>query len=392
MHQASINQPRLYLDANATTAPLPEVLAAMASAQEQLWGNPSSQHAEGRQARQAINKARAQVAALLDCPLDWLTFTSGGSEAINLWLRARALAANPERRIVISSAGEHPAVANTLKTLAEQGLIELALAKSDALGRVSTEALTAALTAAGPERVLAVALIAAHNETGGCQNITALAQVCRQHSVTCFFDGVQWTGKRAVSLRELDADGWAVSFHKFGGPKGVGVLAARPGLLTAALITGGPQEKRRRAGTENTPAIVGAGLAAELAQHELSKRQTQWRQIINTIRSKLPAVWPGVEMLHDENGLAQTLLLRFPGWRGSEMVQRLDLDGIAASTGSACASGASTASAALLALGLAREQAEQLVRLSLPPRPASQTAEHLLATLANIYTQTLSQY
>lgn len=385
MNQANANTPRLYLDANATTAPLPEVQSAVAAAQEQLWGNPSSQHVEGRAARRAIANARAQVAALLDCGEDWLTFTSGGSEAINLWLRGRAAAANETRRIVISSAGEHPAVAATLKVLAEQGIIDVALAASDKLGRVSAAALAEAIAASGESRILAVAIIAAHNETGGCQDLAALAQVCRQHGVACFFDGVQWTGKRAVSLRQLDADGWAVSFHKFGGPKGVGVLAARPGLLTAALITGGPQEKRRRAGTENTPAIVGAGVAADTARLELSSRQQQWRQILDKIRSELTKLWPGVEMLHDSaDGLAQTLLLRFPGWRGGEMVQRLDLEGVAASTGSACASGASSASAALLGLGMAREQAEELVRLSLPPRPAPDTAERLLATLTRI--------
>lgn len=378
--------PRLYLDANATTPPLPEVVTATAQALAENWGNPSSPHAEGRAARRAIDDAREQIAELLGVPERWLTFTSGASESINLWLRSvvsSGAARLGRPGVVVCSPAEHPAVARTVVALAQAGLCRREVVTADRLGRVTPAALAEALHQSD---VVAAAVIAAHNETGGLQPLSALAAVCSDHGVPLLADGVQWTGRQPVALEAAHIAGWPVGFHKFGGPKGVGVLAAPPGLIEHALISGGPQERRRRAGTENVPAIVGAAAAARLALSEMTTRNDAWTVWMARLRDGLAAAWPEAQPLDDGGPrLAQTLLVRFPGWRGSDLVQRLDLEGIAAGTGSACSSGAVRTSAAALALGDDAAAAAEHVRFSLPPRagpPAE--ADRLLATLAAI--------
>ena len=375
---------RLYIDANATVPPLAEVAQAATEAMASAWGNPSSQHTEGRAARRLVQTARADIAALLGVPETWLTFTSGGTEAINMWLHGLRTAITPARRVVLTTSGEHPAVRMPLAHLAETGTIDVELVPTDRLGRIASSDLEAAIARIGAPRVLTAMLIAAHNETGGMQDLAALTAICKSHGVLAFFDGVQWTGKAPIDIGNLGIDGWPVSFHKFGGPKGIGVLAARPGVLQSPLIAGGPQEKRRRGGTENVPGIAGAGIAAKLALSLLDERRARWRQTLNDLRAGLRLVWPDVEFVHDELGLPQTLLTRFPGWKGTEMAQRLDLEGIAVSTGSACASGAQRASEALLRMGITEAEAEELVRFSLPPHYSDDLVAEVCRTLSDI--------
>ena len=379
-------QPRLYLDANATTPPLPEVVEAVHGALTSAWGNPASLHAEGRAARRILDAARDEIAALLGVSERWLTFTSGASESINLWLRS--MAAQGQSRlgrpgVIVTSPAEHPAVGRTIEALTQAGLWRRHVVAADKLGRIDAAAFREALRL--PD-VVAAAVIAAHNETGGLQPLPALTEAAAEFEIPLLADGVQWTGRRSVALSDWNLGGWPVSFHKLGGPKGVGVLAAPPGLIGHALITGGPQERRRRAGTENVPGIAGAGEAARLARVELAARNEAWQAWLDRLRSGLPTAWPEALPLDDGGPrLAQTLLVRFPGWRGSDLVQRLDLEGIAAGTGSACSSGAVRSSDAALALGADEIEAAEYVRFSLAPRVGTpDEANRLLNTLAAI--------
>lgn len=376
---------RIYLDGNATTPPLPEVVEAVQEALAQAWGNPSSPHAEGRAARRIIDEARDEAAALLGVPESWITFTSGASESINLWLRSVARSARDRQGrpgTIVSSPGEHPAVSKTLAILEEAGEIRLRRVAADRLGRVAPADFEAALAA--PD-VVAAALIAAHNETGGVQPLESLAAVAAARGVPLLADGVQWTGRLEASVEAWGIAGWPLSAHKFGGPKGIGLLAAPPGLIEHALITGGPQERRRRAGTENIPGLAGAAVAMRLARLERTARVAAWDNWMQAFRGGLPEAWPEAVPLDDGRPrLPQTVLVRFPGWRGSDLVQRLDLEGIAAGTGSACSSGVIRTSEAARALGADEREAAEYVRFSLPPRLDPEGAPRLLATLAEI--------
>lgn len=372
---------RLYLDANATTPPEPAVVEAVSRALAEGWGNPSSPHAEGRAARRAIDDARESVAELLGAAPRDLIWTSGGTESLNTWLHGTLAGAGPDAEVVTTTA-EHPAVGATLTMLEETAQVRVRRLPPDALGRVQPSQLAAAL-AENP--ATAIALIAAHNETGGVQPLAELADIAAAEGVPLLADGVQWTGKLPVELDRWAPMAWAVSFHKLGGPKGVGALVAPAGQLGRAWLTGGPQERRRRAGTENVPGIVGAGEAARLARTELADRRRRWQAFMQQFDAGLAAAWPGAEPLRDRGPmLDQTRLVRFPGVRGAELVQRLDLDGIAVSTGSACSSGMTRASAAARALGASSEEAEEYVRFSLPPAIAPAAVARLLAVLADI--------
>jgi cysteine desulfurase len=357
----------------------------MTAALRETWGNPSSIHHEGRTARHVVERAREAVGTLVGAPPEWVTFTSGGTEAINAWLRGRAAAwqqergANAGRPVFLTTSAEHPAVRMTLEAMARSGECEFVPLVTDLLGRLNPDAVRAAIAALPPGTVAGLAAIAAHNETGATQDIAALAQITRDHGVPFFADGVQWTGRCPLNLAALGLAGWAISFHKLGGPKGVGALVAPPGVLTEPLIHGGPQERRRRAGTENVPGIAGAAVAARLAADRLPERILAWRAALAQIRAAIKDAWPDCEWVHDPDlGLPQTLLVK-----GAEMVQRLDLDGIAAATGSACASGAVRASEALLGAGWPETAAQELVRFSLPVDVPADAAERLHNALKN---------
>lgn len=380
----------VYLDANATTPPAAAVCTAMADALATTWGNPSSPHAPGRTARAALRRAREQTAALVGADPAHLTFTSGGSEAIAMWLHgvlARHLQnhGNDTLPTFWISGGEHPAVRAPLTAWAKAGRIQLLQVAADPLGRVAPADLAAALAAAPPRTAAGVALIAAHNETGAVQDIAALAAVAAEANVPLLLDGVQWTGKLPLNISTLPPLAWALAAHKFGGPKGVGALIAPPGVLAAPLIAGGPQEHRRRAGTENVPGIVGLGVAAELAAAQMAERHELWRQERTQLVHAIATAWPGATLISNpDTGLPQTLLFRFPGASGTELVQRLDLEGIAVSSGSACASGAVRASEALLGLGWSEAEAASCVRFSLPPYPQPHAAERVSQALARM--------
>lgn len=376
---------RLYLDANATTAPFPEVREAVAKALEELWGNPSSLHEEGRRARKAIESAREEVASLLGVPPEEILFTSGGTEAINSFLKGWVASQGGKPVRILRTRGEHPAVEKTLEFLERIGLATLEEIPTDRCGRVILDQLSPFLKKVfNPHEPTLMVVIAAHNETGALQPLAEIAGVAQGFGVPLFADTVQWVGKLPCPFREMALVGASLSAHKFGGPKGVGALWVRGGTLKEPLIHGGPQERRRRAGTENLPGIVGMGVAARIVREELARWRKEWEVASSLLLSQershglfeiLPVPPPR---------LPQTYLMRLVGWWGEEACARLDLEAVAVGFGSACSSGTARVSPVLIRLGFSEEDARSYFRLSLPPRFPGENIREFLTRLYRI--------
>ena len=251
---------RIYLDHNATTPPAPAVVDAMSRALREEFGNASSIHAFGQRAKAAVDDARTDVARLIGAEPADVVFTAGGTESDNIALRGALDAAHPSRTRLVVSAVEHEAVLNTAKAIGRRGR-PVTILPVDADGLVTAAALEVALG----HDVALVSIITANNETGVIQPVAALATLARRSGALCHTDAVQAVGKIPVDVAALGVDLLSLAAHKFGGPKGVGALWIRRGTPLAAVVTGGRQERNRRAGTENVPAIVGMGVAARLA-------------------------------------------------------------------------------------------------------------------------------
>jgi cysteine desulfurase NifS len=369
-----IPQERIYLDHNATTPTHPVVQRALARFLEGQYGNPSSIYREGREAKSAMEEARRKLANLLGITARRLIFTGGGSEANNMVIKGVALAHKDGRNQVITSTIEHPSVLKVCHWLEKNGFT-VTYMPVDEYGRVRPEDLEQALS---PSTCL-VSIMLANNETGSIQPIKELAALAHECGALFHTDGVQAVGKIPVDLESLGVDFFALSGHKFHGPKGIGALYVKKGLDLEPLVHGGGQEGGRRAGTENTLGIVGVGVAAELAEKRLSDMAR-----VKTLRDKL---WEGITRIFPEarlNGhpverLPNTLNVSLPGIRGESLVLALDQQGISFSSGSACRSGSPTPSHALLAMGLTEEQAHCAIRLSLG---VDNTSEHIHRTLA----------
>jgi cysteine desulfurase NifS len=367
---------RIYLDHNATTPTHPEVQEAMCRVLAGQYGNPSSIYQEGRQAKSALEEARRKLANLLGTNARRLIFTGGGSEANNLVIKSVALAGKDTRRHIITSTIEHPSVLKVCQWLEKQGF-PVTYLPVDEYGRVRPDDLEQALS----HNTCLVSIMLANNETGSMQPIMELAALAREQGSLFHTDGVQAVGKIPVDVESLGVDFFSLSAHKFHGPKGIGALYVRKGLDLEPLVHGGGQEGGRRAGTENTPGIVGLGVAAELAEKSFSQMTR-----VRTLREEL---WEGLVKIFPEarlNGhlverLPNTLNLSLPGIRGESLVLGLDQQGISFSSGSACRSGSPNPSHALLAMGLTEEQAHCAIRLSLG---VDNTREQITRTLAAI--------
>jgi cysteine desulfurase len=349
---------RVYLDHNATTPPHPEVVETMARVLRDCPGNPSSTHLEGSRARAVVEEARSRVAALLGAEPDELLFTSGATEANNTALLG-ALAGRPPGHVVSSSV-EHPSVEAPLAALEAAGWRVTRVAV-DASGRVAADAIEAAL---GPDTAL-VSLIWANNETGVLQPVERVAERARERGVLVHVDGTQRAGKLPIDLGRVPIDLLALSAHKLQGPKGSGCLFARRGVAWAPLLRGGPQEQGRRGGTENVAGIAGLGTACALATRELPGRAAEWAHLRDRLWEGIEAKVPGVA----RNGtpahvLPNTLNVRFEGVAGELLLQALDLEGVAASSGAACHSGSIEPSRVLTAMGLSPRQARASLRFS----------------------------
>lgn len=351
---------RIYLDHNATTPLRPEVAEAMARALRDLYGNPSSVHAEGARARAAVEQAREQVAALVAAQPSEVVFTSGATEANHLAIHGVARRPGAQGRSLLASAVEHPSVAEPLAALAGEGL-RAARVPVDAEGRLDLAALEAALAA---EPVLC-SCIWAQNETGVVTPIEDVAERCRTQGVLLHVDATQAVGKLPVRLDRVPVHLLSASAHKLGGPKGVGFLVVRAGCELEPWLRGGGQERGRRGGTVNAPGIVGLGVAARLAAAELPEQAAAAAALRDRLWDGIAAKVPRVR----RNGagaplLPNTLNLEIAGVPADMLVESLDGEGVAASAGAACASGALHASTALLAMGRTPAQARSALRFS----------------------------
>ena len=364
---AVATEPRLYLDGCATTPPSVGVRAAVAAAQEALWGNPSSRHQEGRQACLALERSREHVAQLLDVPPDWVVFTSGGTEANQLAIHGVLGAAGGS---AICSAVEHPAVGNLLHNR-QQAATRLELLRPDGHGRLSSQSLLERLHD-GPVELVSV--IAAQSEVGSLQPLAAMGATCSSHGgIPLHSDGVQLCGKAPLHPRQLGVDLLTISAHKFGGPKGIGALIRNPRLTLKPLHLGGGQESGLRAGTPAVPLAVGFGVAAQEAKRTLEQQsEPLWQSWTRQLREQLWSV-PGIEPTgHPEERLPGhvSCLVSTPGGEpleGSHVVRALDGHGYAVSSGSACRSGSAQPSAVLLAMGIDPDHARSGLRLCLGP-------------------------
>lgn len=352
---ASSDRP-IYLDHNATTPVDPDVLEVMLRAWRDGFANPGSRHRFGRAARRVLEESREKIAALLGAEPDEVVFTSGGTESINLALRGLA------RRVgtVVHGAGEHPATVETCLRLSQAGyrLHELPV---DADGLLREEAVTAAPW----DDVCLATLLSAHNETGVIQDVAPLADRCRERGIPLHLDAVQAVGKIPVNFHALGAAALSFGAHKFHGPRGAGGLLLRRGTKLAPLLLGGHQESERRAGTEAVPLIAGTARALEICHADLAARAAHLQSLRDRLAAGLAeSCGPVIVNGHPTQRLPNTLNIAFPGLDGETLLVALDLEGIACSLGSTCASGSMEPSPILLAMSCPPEVYRSSVRFS----------------------------
>jgi len=375
---------RIYFDYNATAPPAPDVIAAMADALERHYGNPSSVHAFGQAAKAQVDEARQAVAALIDADPGDVVLTSGGTEADNLALRGAAEAAEPSgRRRLITTGIEHEAVLRTAAALERRGWTIVALPVGQR-GILDPAVLAAAMT---PDTAI-VSVMHANNEVGTIQPIAELAAIAHAHQAVFHTDAVQSVGKIPVSVKTLGVDLLSLSGHKFAGPKGIGALWIRRGVRLVAQMTGGRQERNRRAGTENVPAIVGLGVAATLARRTLADAAPRVAALRDQLEQAILSSVPGTAVNGDPaRRVPNTTNISFQGLEAESLLIALDLEGVAVSTGSACSSGTLEPSHVLQAMGLAGGRARSSLRFSLGPHTSAEDIAAVVAMLPRLVTK-----
>ncbi len=353
----------IYLDNNATTAMAPAVIEAMEPYLRGMYGNPSSTHPLGQQARQAVEEARYRVANLLGCGASEIVFTSGGTEADNAAI-CGVLLARPDKKAVITSSVEHSAVRETLHVWGKRGIrvIEIPV---DRNGQLDMNRFSEALC--DPDIAVA-SIMWANNETGVLFDIPEIAAICRQHSVPLHVDAVQAAGKIPLAIGGLPIDLLSISAHKFHGPKGVGALYVRRNTRWVPIITGGPQERDRRGGTENVPGIVGMGKAAELAHARVQnpRHDEHLRRLRDLFEDKILNSITDTHINGSRNGrLSNTSNIGFASIEAEAILLLLAQHEIYASAGAACSSGSLEPSPILRAMGVPDRIAHGSVRFSL---------------------------
>jgi len=353
---------RVYFDYNATTPPAPTVTDAVTRAMRDVFGNASSIHHFGQQAKATMDEARSAVAALLNADPSEIVFTGGGTEADNLAIRGAAEALEPTgRRHLIASAIEHEAVLNTLRALARRGW-RTTLLPVDQSGIVSPDRLREVIDA----DTALVSVMHANNEIGTIQPVAQLAAIAREHGALMHTDAVQSVGKIPVDVRALGVDLLSLSAHKFNGPKGAGVLWIKRGTRMQPTVTGGKHERNRRAGTENVAAIAGLGVAATLAAGKMATDAARTAALRDRLETGILRNVPGtaVNGTRDQR-VPNTTNISFERVEAESLLIALDLEGIAVSTGSACSSGTLEPSHVLKAMGLPSHRTQNSLRFSL---------------------------
>ncbi len=370
---------RIYLDYAATTPVHPEVVQAMTPHWTEHFGNPSAIYSYGQEAKGTIEDAREKVAELIGASPEEIVFTSGGSEADNFAIKGTAFAAKSGKHIV-TSAIEHHAIHETCSFLERNGF-EVTYLPVDGHGLVDPDDLKKAITTG----TILVSVMQANNEVGSVQPITELAAITREAGVYFHNDAVQAVGHITTDVGELGVDLMSISAHKLYGPKGIGALYVRKGTRLVPFMHGGGQERNRRGGTENVPAIAGFGKAAEIARKEMpeeAERLTVFRQRL--IEGILGTVDGSRLNGHPEQRLPNNTNVSIDYVEGESMLLNLDLEGICASTGSACSSASLEASHVLLAMGLLHEQAHASLRFSMGKWTKQEHVDRVLEVLPAI--------
>ncbi len=371
---------RIYLDNAATTPVRREVFEAMVPYLTDKYGNPSSIHSYGREARADLNRAREQVAAAIGAAPEEIIFTAGGSEADNLAIKGTALAMYGEKSHIITSAVEHHAVLHSVESLKRLGF-SVTILPVDSEGMVDPEDVKRAIT---PETCL-ISIMYANNEVGTIQPIEDISRIAREAGVLFHTDAVQAVGHMPVDVKSLGVDMLSLSGHKFYGPKGVGALYARRGVRLAPLIDGGAQERKRRAGTENMAGIVGMGMAIELAVSEMDEVSAKEERLRDKLMEGLTQRIPDVRLNgHRRLRLPNNVNMSFLYVEGESLLLNLDMEGIAASSGSACTSGSLAPSHVLMAMGIPHEVAHGSVRMTLGRYTEDADVERVLDVMPRI--------
>ena len=350
---------RIYLDHNATTPLDPHVLEAMLPFLRESFGNPSSLHWFGQRARAAVEEARGSVASLIGADPAEIVFTASGSESDNMALRGALAKAGGARRGVVTTSVEHHAVLNTAKALREEG-VPVEIARVSEGGHLDLDDWRAKLD----DGALVASVMLANNETGVLQPVREAARLAHEKGALVHCDAVQAAGKTPVDVRALGVDLLTLSAHKLYAPKGVGCLYVRRGTPLAPLVRGGAQERNRRAGTENVAGIVGFGAAAALASQGTEAEAERVGALRDRLEERLLKV-PGARRNGRDPRLANTANVSFEGMDAEALLIALDLEGIAASTGAACAAGGVEPSHVLKAMGFPPERVQSSLRLSL---------------------------
>jgi len=372
---------RVYLDHAATTPVRPEVVEIMNRYMLEIYGNPSSIHGFGREARKGVDEAREQVASLIGAKPEEIVFTSGATEADNLAIKGIAEAQHKSgKRHIITSTIEHHAILHTCEYMEKHGY-EVTYLPVDADGLVDPDDVKKAIR---PDTML-ITIMMANNEVGTIEPVKEIGAIARENGIPFHTDATQGVGQIPVNVDEMNIDLLSLSGHKMYGPKGVGALYVRKGVKILPIAHGGAHERKRRAGTENVPGIVGLGKTAELSRLELPDRQ---RHLISLREKLIDGLMQRIDDIklngHRERRLPGNVNVSIKYVEGESMLLNLDLHGIAASSGSACTSGSLEPSHVLLAMGVPHEIAHGSLRMTLGRGNTEEDVEYVLETLPGI--------
>jgi cysteine desulfurase len=371
----------VYLDHAATTSVHPQVVEAMLPYFSERYGNASSMHSLGREARQAVEQARADVGGVLDCSPEEIVFTSCGTESDNLALRGVAWANRRRGDHIITSSIEHHAVSHTLEQMERHFGFEVTYLPVDEYGLVDPADVERAIT----DTTILISIIYANNEVGTIQPISQIGGIARRHDIPFHTDAVQAAGALTLDVEELNVDLLSLSAHKFYGPKGVGVLYVRNGLELLPVQTGGGHEGNRRSGTENVAGIVGLATALKLAEERREEETQRLRSLRDhLIEGVLSSIDHCKLMGHPEKRLPNNVNVAFEYVEGEGILLGLDMEGIAASSGSACSTGSSEPSHVLLAMGVEPGLARGTIRMTLGHENTAEDVDRVLEVLPGI--------
>ncbi len=370
---------KVYLDYNATTPVDPSVREAMLPFLGEEYGNPSSLHWVGARARKALEESREKIARHVSCLPEEIFFTSGGTESINLAIKGTISKAKKEH--VITSQIEHKAVLESIEDLEKGGRIDVTRLGADQKGDINLDSLREAIH----EKTVLISIMFVNNEIGNIYPVEAIGRIARERGIPFHTDAVQAVGKLPIDLSKLSIDLLSFSAHKIYGPKGVGALFVRKGVKIGRILHGGAQEMEKRGGTENLPGIVGLAEAMERMHRDFEEESQRLASLREMMEKGLLGTISGVHIHGNEKWrIPNTLNVTFEGITNETILVALDREGIAVSSGSACASGAIEPSHVLLAMGVSREEAKGAVRFSLGRGTSEHDIDFVLKRLPGI--------